>query len=149
MKAKVLIVLLIGVITIYACKKTSTTDRPTLTFKNVNDTVFSQNKQIIFDFDFTHKTTQEITDTLVIKEVFFNCNPVTDSFPLPVYTVVANQKNALEYKYTYGSGGVYNGCLNSNGNPVTDSVYYYFWLKDKYGNVSDTVRSPKIILLSQ
>lgn len=131
---------------VISCKKETAGAKISLSLKSVNATTFAQGQTVKFTFDFIPKTVK--SDTLFIARKFYTCSFVakdTSIFEFPEFD--NNIKGELIYSFQYGSGGPYNGCLNpANGVSKTDSLNYYFWVKDKDGNVSDTVVSPKIIL---
>jgi hypothetical protein len=149
MKAKVLIVLIL-VAFAAACTKNSSAPLAKFTLKRVNDTIFSSGQTINFEFTITHKNGGYISDSLFVARKFFTCPYIKqDTFfiSLPAYNGVGNEKSEITYSYQYGSGGLNNGCTNNN-RILTDSLHFYFWIKDNQGNVSDTIKSPKIILKS-
>ena len=153
MKTKILILLVI-VMVVNACSKNADSVRPQLTLEEVNGTTFRLNTTITFNFTFTNAKSGTTKDTLFIARKFFTCPFITRDtifYIVPPFASVTNQKAKLEYSFTYGGGGKFNGCINSGSGTGaasrTDSLNYYFWLKDRDGNTSDTIMSPKIILL--
>jgi hypothetical protein len=147
MKTKILIAVLISLV-IYGCSKNDSS-KPSLSLKSVNGTTFNTNDNITFTFNFTVIKGGPVNDTLFIARKFLSCPYIstdTTYFVAPGFTATSNQKANLTYSYVYNSGGAFNGCSDYNGHSRTDSVYFYFWLKDKDGNASDTIQSPKIIL---
>jgi hypothetical protein len=149
MKAKLLSIsaALLFILVIIACKKNTAGPKIELKLKSVNATSFSPGQTLKFTFEFTPKTTN--ADTLFIARKFFTCPFITtdtSKFDFPEFD--NNSKGELVYSFQYGSGGAFNGCIsNTTGLVKTDSLNYFFWVKDKEGNVSDTIVSPKIILL--
>jgi hypothetical protein len=152
MKAKILILLLITLV-INACSKDVNAGKPQLSFGSVTATTVPLNSVVTFNLILKDATNGITKDTLFIARKFYTCPFITKdtSFAIiPPYNGVKNQKATIEYTFQYGSGGSYNGCINSVGNALrTDSLNYYFWVKDAFGNTSDTVVSPKIILLNR
>ncbi|MDI9365991.1 MAG: hypothetical protein QM541_13625 [Flavobacterium sp.] len=150
MKAKILILLIITLV-INACSKEVNGGKPQLTFTSVNATTIPLNSIVIFNLTLKDATNGTTKDTLFVARKFYTCPYITKDTNfviIPTYNGVKNQKANIEYTFQYGSGGYYNGCINSVGNALrTDSLNYYFWVKDAFGNTSDTVVSPKIILL--
>lgn len=148
MKAKLLSITtaLFLIVLMAACKKDTAGAKINLKLKSVNATTFSMNETIKFTFEFTPKSTA--ADTLFVVRKFYTCPFITrdtTKYDFPEFD--NNTKGELVYSYQYGSGGVFNGCVNNSGFTRTDSLNYYFWVKDKEGNVSDTIVSPKVILL--
>lgn len=152
MKAKILILLLFTLV-INACSKEVNGGKPQLSFGDVNGTTFALNSTISFNLILKDAVTSITDDTLFIARKFYTCPYISKDtiyYKIPAYNGVKNQKATIEYTFQYGSGGSYNGCINSVGNALrTDSLNYYFWVKDANGNTSDTVMSPKIILLNR
>jgi len=138
---------------INACSKDVNGGKPQLSFGNVSATTVSLNSVVTFNLVLKDAVTGTTKDTLYIARKFYTCPYISKdtSFAIiPSYNGVKNQKANIEYTFQYGSGGYYNGCINSIGNVLrTDSLNYYFWIKDAFGNTSDTVVSPKIILLNK
>lgn len=149
MKTKILIAALIFLV-IYGCSKSSSTTKPGLSLKSLNGTSFAAGSTVNFSFNFTVPQGGTVTDTLYILRKYFSCPyKAFDSayFIVPTFTATSDQKAVMNYSYITQSGGFYNGCVDNFGNTRTDSVYFFFWLKDKNGNKSDTLKSPKITLL--
>ena len=150
MKAKLLTItaVLFFSFLITACKKDPTGPKIGLKFKSVNGSQFALGDRVVFKFEFTPKTNE--ADSLFVVRKFFTCafypTPDTLSFQFPDFP--NDGKADLEYAFVYGSGGFfYDGCYNGVSVRRTDSLTYKFWVKDKDGNVSDTIVSPKIVLL--
>jgi hypothetical protein len=150
MKAKLLSIAsaLFFILLVAACKKETAGAKINLKFKDVNGTSFNRFSTITFRFDYTAKDTE--ADTLFIVRKFYTCpffsKPDTFHFDFPAFE--AKTKGTLEYSFVYSGGGqAFEGCFNGSTTRRTDSLNYYFWVKDKSGNISDTVVSPKIILL--
>lgn len=135
----------------YSCSKDSSNVRPNLTFISVNDTSFSPPNQIVFTLKTTIPNGGDVNDSIIAIKKFFSCSFETyDSLvtSLPSFHADPNEKATITYTFPFGSGGFYNGCTDTTGGGVskTDSVYFYFILKDQNGLRSDTAKSPKIIL---
>jgi hypothetical protein len=150
MKAKILILLVITFI-VNACSKNADSVKPELSFGSVNGTTFRLNTTIAFVLTLKSAITGSTKDTLFIARKFFTCPFITTDttfYPIPEYNGIKNQKATIEYTFQYGAGGKFNGCINNAGSASrTDSLNYFFWVKDSNGNTSDTIKSPKIILL--
>jgi hypothetical protein len=144
MKAKLLsISAVLAVIVFVACKKENAGPKIGLEFKDVNATSFAKNTLVEFRFKFTPKTDKAL-HTLFIARKFTTCPFIvtdTTSFNVPTFENTGNGE--LRYSFTYGQQG-FLGCVNANGQNLKDSVAYSFWVKDTDGNISDTVRTPKL-----
>ena len=130
-----------------SCEKDNAGPKIGFSLKSVNGTDFTLNDNVVFKFEFTPKTEQ--ADTLFVIRRFYTCsfipNPDTLKAEFPEFP--NNGKAELEYAFTIGQGGFFNDmCYNGTSVRRTDSLNYVFWVKDKDGNVSDTIVSPKIIL---
>lgn len=149
MKAKLLsitAVLFFGLL-LTACKKDPNGPKIGLKLKSVNGTDFKMGDRLVFKFEFTPKTNE--ADSLFVVRKFFTCAfyPTADTLAFQFPDFPDQGTADLEYAFVYGSGGFfYDGCYNGVSVRRTDSLNYSFWVKDKNGNVSDTIRSPKIIL---
>ncbi len=132
---------------VFGCKKNAGSGRLYLNLKSVSSTVFNPNDNIHFSFEFSHPNTETVNDTLIIRRQFFTCPYFSADTPkaliVPEFVSTADALSDLDYQYLYGNGIL--GCSNGT-NSRTDSAYFYFTLKDKNGNLSETVKSPKIIL---
>jgi hypothetical protein len=126
------------------CKKDPAGPKIVFKLKSLNATTFTKGQTVKFIFEFVPKTTSD--DTLFVARKFFTCSgqaPDTLKQTLPAFDIT--NKSELIYSFAYNSGGPFNGCTQ----PVskTDSLIYKFWVKDGDGNVSDTIVSPKVILV--
>lgn len=148
MKAKIATisaVLFFGII-FYACEKDSSGPKIEFKLKSLNATTFNAGETVKFLFEFTAKTTEK--DTMFMARKFYTCSFLSPDTLIQTFPEFDNvSKGEIEFSFVYGSGGFYNGCVSGTGVTKTDSLNYKFWIKDKDGNVSDTITSPKIILL--
>jgi hypothetical protein len=147
MKAKLISITaaLFFIILVVACEKDSAGPKITFKLKSLNATTFSPGETVKFTFEFIPKTTKK--DTLFVARKFYTCSgtpPDTLINPFPEFDNTI--KGELIFSFQYNSGGFYNGCRIGT-TAKTDSLNYKFWIKDADGNVSDTITSPKIILL--
>ncbi|MCX6210446.1 MAG: hypothetical protein NTZ59_13350 [Bacteroidetes bacterium] len=152
MKSKVAKILSVAAILLFVlgCKKNDGKGKLYLNLKSVNGNSFVSGDNVVFSFEFNHPTTGETKDTLIIRTKFFTCSNsnVTAKQVLPTFTSTADYPGNFDLAFKIGGGGSYtNPCniVNTN-NYRKDSLIYTFWLKDKDGNLSDSVSSDKIIL---
>ena len=145
MKAKIAsITAALFFIVLVACKKEGAGPKIHFKLKSLNATSFNPGDQVKFTFEFIPKTTEN--DTLFVVREFYTCfgfQPDTIKNVFPEFN--ATTKGELIFSYAYQSGGSYNGCP-AGSTFKTDSLHYRFWIKDGDGNVSDTIKSPKVIL---
>lgn len=137
---------------ISGCKKETGGPKINLSLKNVNGSSFTMPSNIVFNFDFTPiKTSTGSNLTFYAVRKFYTCPYVTtpDTLKQLLPEVDNTGKAQLRYEYTYSNNqGIFNaGCANAGGVIRTDSLNFWFWVKDSDGNVSDTIISPKIILV--
>lgn len=145
MTAKILVAITCCVL-VFGCKKNDNKGKFGLNLIDVNGTTFKNNETIIFNLEINHPNTETINDKLFIRRKFFTCpnSNGLDSIAVPEYVSTADLVASYEVKFVIGSNSTYaSPCSNGNR---TDSLYYTFWLKDKNGNLTDSVTSPKIIL---
>jgi len=148
MNAKVLIVLILGVI-VMSCNKNSSGKQSNLSFVSVSSRTVNLNGTLAFNLNFSHPYSGTYTDTLGIKIHYKTCTiqPIdTVSFVLPVCSNTANQTCKLEYDFTYGGGGTFALGCSDGTNYKSDSAYFQFWLIDKNSVSSDTISTPMIFL---
>ena len=147
MKVKYLAATII-VCVLAACSKDKYTTKPQLGLTSLNGDVFPRGTDLNFKFNVTDKE-GDIQDTMWVQKISFSCSDVGSylfPYKVPDFTGTKNLKVELDINYSYGS-------LSSSYVPIfgceqrDDSCYFKFWLKDKAGNVSDTVTSATIKLL--
>jgi len=157
MKLPYLITTITVCVLLAACSKDKFTTKPQLELKSVNGTSFVTNSNISFNFVVTDKE-GDIQDSMWIQKISLVCNDpnnpsdsisrVPTPYLLPVISKSRNLKVDLDVNYTYGSnnpGGYVP--ISRCAEQRDDSIYFRFWLRDKAGNVSDTVTSETITLL--
>lgn len=152
MKAKVLIVTVCLVIMI-ACSKDNYNTVPTLTFKSVNGTQFNLGENISFKFEVTDKegdvnsasqSNPPLFDTIWIEKNSYTCK--ADGYSL-IPGVVPDFQGRRDLKAEFTITLNYFSDISNNCTLRDDSSYFRFWIHDRAGHVSDTVRSPDIKLL--
>ncbi len=141
MKAKILIVV-ISMAMATACSKDKYNTTPKLSFKTVNGDVFPIGFPMTFKFEVTDKE-GDIQDTMWLEKISYTCGEdghILSPNLVPDFSSRKDLKADIQIDVTYGSD--FGGCPQRD-----DSCYFRFWIKDKAGNVSDTVNSPVIKLL--
>ena len=126
-----------------SCKKDKFATKPSLKFESVNTTNLSQGQSLTFNLSFTDAE-GDLTDAIYITEFVPNCNKSGfDSvrYALPPFPTGKNQKGDIIV--TFGYNDVPPKCF-----PQNDTAVFKFILKDKAQNVSDTVVSPKIVIIN-
>ncbi len=131
-----------------ACSKDKYTTKPHLELQSLNGSNFPRGSNLNFKFNVTDKE-GDIQDTMWVQKISFSCGDISNflsPYQVPDFTGNKNLKVELDINYSYGNlSGAYpilSGCEQRD-----DSCFFKFWLKDKAGNVSDTVSSATIKLL--
>ena len=152
MKAKVLIVSLF-MLMIAACSKDKYNTIPTLTFKSVNATQFNLGDDLQFKFEVTDKegdvnsssqSDPPLYDTMWIEKNSYTCKD--DGYSL-IKSLVPDFQARKDLKAEFIVTLNYFSDISNNCTGRDDSSYFRFWIHDRAGHVSDTVRSPDIKLL--
>ncbi|MEO5685087.1 MAG: hypothetical protein ABIQ88_20755 [Chitinophagaceae bacterium] len=136
-----------------ACNKDKYQTKPQISIKSTSTSVVGVNGGITITLSFTDKE-GDISDTLYLKKIRLN------------KTVVPTIRDSIKYKipdfpdYSKGEIGValdYQTVLSAispppipgsvPSQPQPDTLLIKFWIRDKGGNVSDTVTTDKIVVL--
>jgi hypothetical protein len=144
MRKTVLISILL-LLLISACKKNEFSTTPSLKFKSVNTTQLRNQELIQFNLSFTDAE-GDLTDSIFVQEVVPDC-PNSNSaglFPLPAFPTGKDQKGDITVTFGYNSSGYTS--VSPQCPPKNDTAVFRFALKDKAQHVSDTVSSPVIII---
>ena len=148
MKLRFLIATIAVSVLMTACSKDKYTTNPKLELKSLNGDAFPRGSDLNFKFTVTDKE-GDIQDTMWVQKISYSCSDIGNFlsyYQVPDFSSNKNLKVELDINYTYGSLNssypIISGCEQRD-----DSCYFKFWLKDKAGNVSDTVTSPTIKLL--
>jgi len=137
-----------------ACGKDKYTTKPQLKFKKVNTNVVNRNDVLRFTLEVTDAE-GDLQDTIVVQELVRNCpqgGGIT-KYKVPAFTAVGNFKADVEICYTYGiNQDPTSGCpslIEPRCPGRNDSATYYFWIQDSKKNVSDTAKSPEVVIVQQ
>jgi hypothetical protein len=134
----------------FSCSKDKFTTRPQLKFKSVNNYTIDRGDLIIFNLEFTDKE-GDVSDTLYFQNRTANC-PASDygapaSYKIAEFPTTADIKAELEITFENGTNNTGNVIYSGNRCLKPDTTYFYFWMKDKANNVSDTVRTDKPLII--
>jgi hypothetical protein len=131
-----------------SCDKDKFETKPSLTLKDVNTKILVRGQVLRFNLAVTDKE-GDLNDTLHVFKVTRNCtnSNFNQKYKLPLFPESKNSDLNLEVAYSYG--------INPNGIPTlrepqctrNDSCFFRFVIRDKAGNVSDTVNSAEIVLI--
>jgi hypothetical protein len=146
------LIIIIGFIFLISCNKDKFNTKPQLTFKSVNATTFAKGSDIKFNLTATDKE-GDLTDSLFVIRLNRNCtkkDTTKFAYILPKFPTSGNLEAPIQVNYSY-QGSNYPPLTPSfsctSGSPRNDSCTFKFIIRDKAGNVSDSVLSPEIVLL--
>jgi hypothetical protein len=151
MKLSYLIAAIVLCVLMAACSKDKFTTKPKLELKSINGEAFPSGAPLSFKFNVTDRE-GDIQDTMWVQKISYSCPDVNVGWPgaykIPDFTGNKNLKVELDVNYCYNCSvspyPVISGCQQR-----TDSCYFKFWMKDKAGNVSDTVTTGTLKLLNE
>ena len=130
-----------------ACNKDKYQSKPQLSVKRINTTTVSPNQTLRFTIEVTDAE-GDIQDTIWIQQSVKNCtlSGFVSKYPMPQFTGTKNLKADIDVCFSYCSQcecAIITGprCPNRN-----DSSEFRFVLKDKAGNISDTLRSETVVI---
>ena len=143
MKTKILVSMVLMVL-VLACTKNSYNTKPTLKIKSINGNVFDNGSTLVLQIQVTDKE-GDVTDSLFMHRVRYN-QKVRLTLRDSIYFKVPDAPNS--------SDGIiqldldYNNYLAAAQNPLeNDTIAFRFALKDKAGNVSDTITTEQIVVI--
>jgi PKD repeat protein len=149
MKTKILVTLLLVSI-LGACGKDKYDTKPKLTFKSINGKTFKQGDVVAFTIEVTDAE-GDIQDSIWIEKITRNCTTnkvLLLKNRMPLFTATKNLKADISATFVYNvTNGDYPVLVRSTCTSQNDSATMRFWIKDKGGNVSDTVVSNEFVLL--
>jgi hypothetical protein len=132
-----------------SCNKDKFNTKPTLKFKEVNTKVLDKGNAIRFTLNVTDEE-GDLTDSLFVFKVTRNCtnSNSTAKYNIPVFPTNKKLDVDIEVGFAYRNNTLglpsikEPQCVNRN-----DSCFFRFVIRDKQGNVSDTVNSPEIVII--
>ena len=135
---------------IAGCTKDKYTTKPQLTFKSVNSYNVERGDLIVFNIEFRDKE-GDVSDTLYIQNRTANC-PTSDyaapaAYKVPDFPTSSNIKGQLQIVFENGTNNTGNVIYTGNRCSKPDTTIFYFWIKDKKNNVSDTIRTDKPVII--
>jgi hypothetical protein len=133
-----------------ACGKNKYNTKPSLTLKSISSNPLAVGQPLIFDFEFTDKE-GDISDSIFLKKIRVNqvqvpvIEPDTFGFPVPSFPEKPKGDITLSLDYNLHVVAALNPPTQGNPpTPVPDTLVFKFVLRDKAGNVSDTVTTAPI-----
>lgn len=145
--AAVLLVVLVA-----ACSKDKAETRPSLKLKSMNGDIVPAGAQLLIEFDFTDKE-GDVNNALFVQKIRTNKQTtatIRDTFSLPVPEFPKNTSGIIQATLDYSAHLV--SAINPPKDPVTnknqnDTLLLRFVLRDRAGNVSDTVATGPVVVL--
>ncbi len=143
-----IVVLSALIILMGACSKEKFTTKPQLEFLSAENYEVPRGGLIRFYIQFTDKE-GDLDDSLFMRSETIRC-PNSNrnlAFPMPSFPKIPNVKGEMEV--TFANGVFIPGfpALPSPACGRPDTTNFYFWLKDKAGNISDTVKTDKPLII--
>ncbi|MGB8195323.1 MAG: hypothetical protein WCF67_25550 [Chitinophagaceae bacterium] len=135
-----------------ACDKNKFQTKPTLELKNMNGNIVPSGASLLLEFKFTDKE-GDINDTLYVMKVRTNkikVPTIRDAFTLLVPTFPKNTQGEVQVLLDHTIH--LESAINPPKDPVTgknqnDTLMLKFVLRDKAGNLSDTVTAGPVVVL--
>lgn len=135
-----------------ACGKDKFNTRPSLELKSISSNIVPLNGDLVVTFKYTDKE-GDIGDTLFVKKIRTNENvlpTIRDSFPLAMPTNLPDKtKGEIRLNLQYQNHLVSAENPGTPPDAASDSLIFKFALKDKGGNISDTVTTDIIVIERQ
>lgn len=152
---KLRLIATVFLISLISCKKLGFSTTPQLQYEGVSTTELRRDESIIFTLSFTDKEgdipSSALGDSVlwVSKEVQNGCT--VDNFatyyPSPDFPDQNYLKGTIEVRYTYGIAGPFPSIGDPTCPDKNDTCIFRFALRDKAGNVSDTVSSAPVVII--
>jgi hypothetical protein len=132
------------------CSKDKYTTKPQLVFKSVKDYNVPRGGLIVINLEMRDKE-GDVSDSIFILTKTANCPKSDENSPYG-YTIAefptsANLKAQVQITYENGTNNTGNAVYSANKCSKNDTTYFYFWMKDKAKNVSDTIRTDKPLII--
>ncbi len=141
-----IILCVVAIVLTVSCTKDKFTSKPQLFFKSVNTTVLPNRSILTFSLQFTDRE-GDVGDTLFINRNSKICpNSVNKNLTtlIPKFPTTSFQDGVFELNFAYNISNAGYPIINSCSNR-SDTSIFRFWIKDKAGNISDTLNSPAIV----
>jgi hypothetical protein len=133
-----------------ACNKDKYTTKPQLEFKSAKNYNVERGDLIEFSIEFTDKE-GDISDTLYIQNRTASCPtsdyPAPAAFKVPDFPTSSNVKGEFKIIFENGTNNTGNAIYSANRCGRPDTTVFYFWIKDKANNISDTIKTDKPLII--
>lgn len=131
-----------------ACSKDNYTTKPQLKFLKADNYTVPRGGLITFRIEFTDKE-GDLSDSIFIRAVTTRC-PQSNrllKYPVPAFPLTQNIKGEFEINFVNGQFVPGYVALPGPACGRPDTTTFFFWVKDKAQNVSDTVKTDKPIII--
>lgn len=145
MKFKVIIPLFLLVM-VAACNKDKFNTRPDLRIKSVNQTKVDINDEFKITLEVTDAE-GDISDSAFVQKIVPRCPQGNLTVKTTVPDFPSNKNFKGEILITYGYRVANVAQLPEPQCNRNDTCTFRIWIKDKAGNVSDTVETEKIVII--
>ena len=137
-----------GLMVASGCAKDKFTTRPQLEFKEVADYTVARGGLIKFTLQVTDKE-GDLTDSIFIATKTTRCTASNRQlkYLMPPFPITANSKAEIEITFVNGQFVPGYVALPGPACGRPDTTTFYFWIRDKAKNVSDTVQTDKPIII--
>jgi hypothetical protein len=140
-----LLIALVFLFMAVSCSKSNSGGKPSITIENITTTVDSFSNLVV-NLKFHSSGASLSGGTFSSLRSRLNQNPPTnvsgsDTITSPIPTFPNEQQGELNYTLPY------QGYL-STGSPENDTLVFRFWAIDAAGHSSDTISSPKVVILN-
>jgi hypothetical protein len=147
-----ILVVILCVAVVVACSKDKAETRPTLKLRSIGGNVVPAGSVLLVELDFTDKE-GDVNNSLFVQKIRTNKQTtatIRDTFSLPVPEFPKNTKGIIQAQLDYSSH--LTSAINPPKDPITnknqhDTLLLRFVLRDRAGNVSDTVAAGPIVVL--
>jgi hypothetical protein len=140
-------ILVLAFVFFVSCNKDKFNTKPKLEFKSINTNVLQKNAFVEMNL-LAYDAEGDLTDTLFVMKRTKNCalSFTNEKYKMPTFPLEKDLKAPIRVGYTNGIGNNYPPIQAPQCNK-NDSCIYRFVIKDKAGNVSDTVDSPEFVII--
>ncbi len=136
-----------------ACSKDKYQTKPQITIKSLNTSVVPIGGNLDVTLSYTDKQ-GDVDDSVFVQKIRLNSRVVAtirDSFGYSIPAFPENPKGEIEINMDYETvKSAINPPIIPGSNPVayeSDTLIFKFAVKDKGGNVSDTVSTGKVVVI--
>ena len=135
---------------IAGCSKDKYTTKPQLIFKSVGDYNVPRGGLIVINLEMRDKE-GDVSDSIFVLTRTSNCSKTDENspygYPIAEFPTSSNLKAQVQIVYENGTDNTDHAFYNGNKCLKNDTTTFYFWMKDKANNVSDTIQTDKPLII--